>query len=446
MVESAIHTFTYGNGDIQKVQCVKADSFEQLDFFSPSYDEESFFRLCCLYRDYIIHKYIHLMGTVILFHLPEGIAVPFKDEYEEYGRIYDPLTIATVNFRKNIFLSKGKIAFKDQASEDFFEFLKNQGALYIVKGKRSYLSILPVAHRAGFLSASCKDASLRVNASFFVMDQLDCATAFDHIGVPFGLKLKDGVILSPPLFDREALLVSKDGSVKIEKPALEKITVIIGQTEYRHGDNAIFCSRPGNRRTPAGGSDIVIIENRVAAIKKGGNSVIPASGFVLHLKNEIETGSHPIRFSGLEEYAFAIQVGNSAVVEGKETEGFVSSFYRLPNPFQATYPPSMYPHNYRRDRAPRIVLGADREGKPILLWFEGSGKFGYEKGKESCGASLKEASDIVRQLGMYNGIHLDGGGSAQILIAQKRHLKLSDRDPSDYSEIERAIPSALCIR
>lgn len=445
MIESAVHTFTYENGEIQKVQCVKADSFEQLDFFSPRYDETSFLRLYHLYRDYIIRKYERLLGTVVLFHLPSDIKIPFPDEDETHGKIFDPLAIVTADFRKNIFLAKGEIAFRSRTSEDFYRLLKGRGALHTVRGKRNYLSILPVSHRTGFLSAENKNA-VAVNGSFFLMDMLDCMSIFDHVGIPFGLKLKDGIILSPPLFNREALLVAKDGSVKIEKPSLENITVEIDGISYRHGENALFYARPRYRKTPSGGFDIIVVENRIVSIRKGGNSIIPTAGFIVHLKKEIEVRDHEVHYSGLEEYGFGIQVGNSAIVEGRKTKKFLSPFFSFFTPSQIIFPPSIYPLNYRRDRAPRIVLGANREARPILLWFEGAGKFGYEAGKESCGASLAEAAAIAEKLGLYNGVHLDGGGSAQILYEQKRLLKLSDRDPADFSQVERAIPSALCIR
>ena len=446
MVESAVHTFTYENGEIQKVQCVKADSFEQLDFFSPEYSEESFLHLYHLYRDYIIRKYERLLGTVVLFHLPSDIYIPFPDEDETHGKIFDPLAIVTADFRKNIHLTKGEITFRNRTSENFYRLLKDRGALHTVRGKRNYLSILPVSHRTGFLSAENKDAAAVFNGSFFLMDILDCMSVFDHVGIPFGLKLKDGVILSPPLFNREALLVAKDGSVKIEKPSLENITVLIDGISYRHGENALFYTRPRHRKTPIGGFDVIVVEERIVSIKKGGNSIIPTAGFIVHLAEEIDIINHTVRFGGLEEYSFGIQVGNSAIVDGRKTKRFLSPFYSFFTPSQIIFPPSMYPLNYRRDRAPRIVLGADREGRPVLLWFEGAGKFGYERGKESCGASLAEAAAIAEKLGLYNGVHLDGGGSAQILYGQKRLLRLSDRNPANFSEVERAIPSALCIR
>ena len=91
------------------------------------------------------------------------------------------------------------------------------------------------------------------------------------------------------------------------------------------------------------------------------------------------------------------------------------------------------------------MLGADSADMPVLLWFEGAGKFGYEAGKDSSGVSLSEAADICADLGIRNGVHLDGGGSAQILIGNSRELLISDRDPSDLSEQERAVSMGLFV-
>ena len=53
------------------------------------------------------------------------------------------------------------------------------------------------------------EAEMKVNASFFIMDPIDCATIYDQVGTTLGLCIKDGVIQNPPLFLREALLVKK---------------------------------------------------------------------------------------------------------------------------------------------------------------------------------------------------------------------------------------------
>ena len=150
-------------------------------------------------------------------------------------------------------------------------------------------------------------------------------------------------------------------------------------------------------------------------------------------------------YHGLEDILFGIQAGNSVVINGEKTEHFRSPFYNIRRLWSTSYPPSLYPLDYQRDWAPRIALGEDGSGRPMLVWAEGAGKLHYTPGKDSCGASLSEMAELCSSLGMVNGVNLDGGGSAQILLDGQRSLLISDREP-DNSEAERAIPAAIIFR
>jgi len=110
------------------------------------------------------------------------------------------------------------------------------------------------------------------------------------------------------------------------------------------------------------------------------------------------------------------------------------------------FPPSLYPMDFDKARAARMALGADKDGKPMLFWAEGAGKFGITHGVESVGASLREMADIAMDLGMVNGVNLDGGGSAQILLHNERSLRISDRKREDNSDAERLVPLGLVVR
>jgi hypothetical protein len=174
---------------------------------------------------------------------------------------------------------------------------------------------------------------------------------------------------------------------------------------------------------------------------------IPASGFVLCPKDDChEKAGDPVVYRGLEDVVFGIQVGNSIVRNGVKTEKFHSKFYNIRHLEPVPYPPSLYPMDFAHARAARIALGADEEGKPMLLWAEGAAKFGYEKGKGSCGASLAEMAEICADVGMVNAVNLDGGGSAQILLKNRRSLRTSDRNTEDNSDVERPVPLALMIK
>ena len=141
-----------------------------------------------------------------------------------------------------------------------------------------------------------------------------------------------------------------------------------------------------------------------------------------------------------------IQVGNSIVKDGIKTERFLSPFYNIRHLQPIPFPPSLYPMDFHRARAARIALGADAQGRPMLLWAEGAGKNGYTPGKDSRGATLADMAEICRELGMVNAVNLDGGGSAQILLGNRRSLRISDRDPADDTDAERPVPLGLMVR
>ena len=442
-METEIRTFPIDGGFV-RVQKVVLDSFESLQLLKPSFSKEAYKRLVDLYENFIIRKYGTFFGQVILFYLPEDIEVPFPKEDENYGTVYDPLIAVSIAFEKGIRADKGKLVFKDNTVKEFFEKLLEQDCLHIAKGKRNSVSFMPAGRSFGFLSETQEDASFRVNSSFFIMDVFDRKSVYDQIGTPVGLNLKDGETTLPPLFDREALLVGNDGRISVKPVSLKQIRIIIDGKVYEHEKNAYFYSRPKHKFTKKVGTDLVIIEDRIAAVKKGGRTLIPSGGFVLHTDEEdLQIENRKVRYEGLEEYRFAIQVGNSVMIDGKMTDRFLSPFYHLTRPWVPAYPPSMYPLNFKKSRAPRIVLGSDDSLRPIILWFEGAGKHGHDPKKDSLGVSLLEAGKICKELGLQNAVNLDGGGSAQILINGKRSLKISDRDAETFEERERPVALGL---
>ena len=445
-MRSELFTFEHEDGGIQRVQRVSLDSWTALDFLKPIPSPQAFTKLCDLYGNYIVRRYSKLFGRVILFRLPEDVAVNCPMEDRQYGTVTDRLGCAAILFKRGIRNKKGKTVFLSEAAENLYNTLRDRGDLFTAKGERDSVMILPVDDTSGFLTESFKEAKLKANASFFVMDPTDCSTVYDAVGTPFGLCVKDEKVMSPPMFGREALLVDGKGRVSIRRVSLEEILVEIGGKEYIHGENAILCDRPRMRRSPKGGTDIVVRGNRIIAWRDGGNCQIPSGGFIVHLDQRIKHGEiGDVSFGDMDGVSFGIQVGNSVIVDGKKTEGFISPFFSISKVWKPMFPPTLYRLNGKKYRAPRMVLGADEKEQPVLIWLEGAGKFGYKEGEDSTGATLEETADICEKLGIKNAIHLDGGGSAQILIDGQRELCLSDRDPESFAEQERAVARGLFV-
>lgn len=447
-VNSQINTYTYANGELQRVQLLRLNNWSTLRFFRPQHSGDTLSQIAGIYRSYLVPACPWIFGHMVLFTLPEDCAAHLPAVSEKYGALADRLTAAAALLEGGVQIVGTKPVFKNEAARALWQELTEKRGVQIVSGRLPFTKIIPVGRSLGPMTASEPNAALKVNASFFILDCFDCATAYDHVGTPFGLCVRDGVILSPPLYHREALLVKKDGEITVRIPEIEKLSIELGGRRYRLGRDAEIYTRPACRKTPRrAGQELVIIGDHIAAVHDGGGTPIPASGFVLCPAEPCTAApGEPVVYHGLEDVLFGIQAGNSIVRNGEKTRSFVSPFYNILSPFQLIpFPPSLYPLNFRKKRAARIALGADAAGQPLLLWAEGAGKLRYEKGLDSRGASLSELGEICAELGMVNAVNLDGGGSAQILLQNKRSLRLSDRDPRDNSEMERAVPLGLRV-
>ena len=446
-MESQINTFIYPNGDIQRVQAVHLDSWESLNFLDLTGSPRTLDRFSGIYRDFLVPAAPWLFGSMIMFRLPQDLEADFPFDTGRYGHVAHRLTAAAAALKKGVKIVNGKPVFRNEQILAFWQALEQKNCLRIIRGKLPITTVIPLGEQPGYLTEIEPDAAMKVNASFFIMDRFDCATVYDHVGIPFGLCVKDGVVIRPPLYGREALLVHKDGSIEIRPMDAAALTLKIGNTALRPNHNCKIYTRPRHLRSPLNGKhSLVIVGDRVAAVGKG-RLPVPASGFLLQTDKPFPvTPGDRVVYGGLEDVVFGIQVGNSILKNGIPTETFLSSFYNIKKLEPVPYPPSLYPMDFDHGRAARIALGADKDGKPMLLWAEGAAKFGYVPGKGSCGASLKEMSRLCAHMGMVSAVNLDGGGSAQILLGNQRSLEISDRNREDHSEAERPVPLALMVK
>lgn len=445
-MKSEIKIFPYENGEVQRVHLVRPDSWSELERLQPEWSDKAVDCFYKIYKQFLVPAAPWVFGNIVMFRLPEGVKPPFGYASTAYGEVGDDLTAAAVCLRKGIFHIGGKVCFRNEKVKSFWRELERQDCIRMVRGKLPITTIIPIGTEAGFMTETEPDAAMKVNGSFFIMDPFDCATPYDHIGANFGLFVKDGVVEYPPMYDREALMVRQDGQVTVTQPRIRDLTVTIGDHTYVHGKNAHFYCRPEWARTPLGrGKAIVVIGRQVAAVCSG-SAPVPGSGFAIRTNDCCGIkASDTVTYGGMEDIVFGIQVGNSIIRDGVKTEGFISRFYNIKGISRIAFPPSLYPLDYAGARAGRIAIGADGEGKPMILWAEGAAKLGHKPGVDSCGASLTDMARICGELGMVNGVNLDGGGSAQLLVHNQRSLMISDRN-TDFTESERPVPMGLIIR
>lgn len=444
-MESDIRIYREPDGSLQRVQRVCLDHWEELNFLPLQGAQGAVDCFAEIYRKFLVPACPWLFGNMVLFQLAEGMEVPFSRDTDRYGRVADPLTAAAAALERNVRIRGGCPRFRDEATERFWKALEERGLLRVVSGKLPVTTIIPVSNGCGRLSQAAQGAAVKVNSAFFIMDRFDCATVYDHIGSVLGLQVRNGVVLNPPLYGREALLVARDGSVQVRPVHLEELTLEAGGS-WKIGKNAELYTRPAFPVTPPRrGRKLVIVGCQVAAVSESISVRVPASGFVLIPKGECTAQPGDlVTYRGMEDVAFGIQVGNSIVKDGIPTDRFLSKFYNIRHLQPVPYPPSLYPMGFERDRAARIALGADRQGRPMLLWAEGAAKIGHDPGRNSRGATLADMGRFCVDAGMVHAINLDGGGSAQLLLHGKRALQISDRN-EDGTEAERLVPQGLVV-
>ena len=86
------------------------------------------------------------------------------------------------------------------------------------------------------------------------------------------------------------------------------------------------------------------------------------------------------------------------------------------------------------DKHPRTAMGYTADGKLIILVIEGRFPGIAE------GATLEQTAKILADLGCYEALNLDGGGSSCMLINGKETIKPSDK------EGQRPVPGVFIIR
>lgn len=434
-MDARIETVRHADGDIQRFLTVDGFSWKDLRLGTGPFAPRAIKHLGQLYRVAIIPKDPASFGNLVFFRVPEDL------DTAEMPRTIDGFTYydATANLAAWCAADGCGCAATGLLGE-----VMARGWWDVEQGTGSGWRPMPVSGRFGYVS-DLKDAYPVVcNAHFFLMDAPDAQSPYDLFGTPYGYTVVDGTIVLPPLHHRPALAVDGDGRSRIIHPELREVRVTIDGVTYEHGRNATFYQRPDTGITPREeGTDFLIATDRVLATHHGGGVKVPMGGFVVHVPSRTELRDPAVAYAADAAWRFAIQVGPAIVDDGIAATGFDRCPFHLPSE-AVPFPPTVYPLSWDQGRAGRMVLGADGNDRPVLVWAEAAGVLGYERGRESCGASLAEMAAYCAHIGLRNAVNLDGGGSSQLLVEGKRLLHLKDRTP-EGKEAERPVPGMLVV-
>jgi len=112
-------------------------------------------------------------------------------------------------------------------------------------------------------------------------------------------------------------------------------------------------------------------------------------------------------------------------------------------------PPTRFPYDWDRTRAPRSAIGVRNDGSVVVAVVDGRADLPH-----SVGATLAELAVIMKGLGCRDAMNMDGGGSSVMFVndpaAEGAKLRSDLRDgivslPSDMGGVERLLPVPLVI-
>lgn len=248
-----------------------------------------------------------------------------------------------------------------------------------------------------------------------------------YIGSPLGLFIEEGRMTSPPLYNKPALVVHKDGTVDIQRVNCSGGLVVSGR-----GDDLVFESSDYNvpgRRGRRNFYDLLyphdyIEGNGRTIIRLAGNMVkevlrteagekipvIPV-GITLVLGNDdipewLKTGEVlELRLPGLESVQHAVEAGPLLLEHGTckinmEVEGWTCSNSIRTQAARL---------DYTEMRGPKIALGISTTNKLAVLTING-------RIRESVGATYREMAEILEKYGMDRAMGFDPGGSSTLVV------------------------------
>ena len=112
-------------------------------------------------------------------------------------------------------------------------------------------------------------------------------------------------------------------------------------------------------------------------------------------------------------------------------------------------PPTRFPYDWDKTRAPRTALGIASDGAVLLVVVDGRADLSH-----SIGLTLAELARLMANLGCRDALNLDGGGSSVMFVndpaANRLKIRPELRDgivnlPSDAGGVERMLPVPLLV-
>ncbi|OEK05342.1 phosphodiester glycosidase family protein [Roseivirga misakiensis] len=258
-----------------------------------------------------------------------------------------------------------------------------------------------------------------------------------YIGSPLGLLIMNGKVFCPPLFNKPAFIIYKDGTVDIRRvnctaglrvKSVKQTLDFQAEFYNRHSKTApcFYDLSYSDETIKADGNTIVRIagntvkevistsENEsVNIIPVGITLSIPANlfstddfivGKALNIEL-VEPETSPFRW---DEISYAIEAGPMLIDQGKQILNMEVEGWKTTNSIKT----QAARLDFTDMRGPKIAVGITKAGQLMVLMVNG-------RIRESVGATHFDMADILMKYGMHKAMGFDPGGSSTLVVDDK---------------------------
>ncbi len=277
-----------------------------------------------------------------------------------------------------------------------------------------------------------------------------------YIGSPLGLLIMDHKVFCPPLFNKPAFIIYKDGKIDIRKVNSSAGFRIKGKNEAivfsadnynkHNSSEACFYDLSYTREEIKGDGNFIVrlagntIKQIISTNKNENVPVIPV-GITLSIPSNLfsseffkegkalkidllEPEKDPYKWNDI---SYAIEAGPMLIENDKLAVNMEEEGWKTSNSIKT----QAARLDFTDMRGPKIAVGITKKGKLMVLMVNG-------RIRESVGATHFDMADILLKYGMHKAMGFDPGGSSTLVV----HGKIMNISPynKNYEEDIYSLP------